>query len=158
MIRACSRRPFRARRGATLVEAAVILPVFFLFMASLAEFGHAYMVINTLKAATNKAARKGVADDITTAQVVAQVEKTLSAAFKTANVSVYVKNGDVFDSPGVDPEGINYSGLPEIELSDAEPRQLFIVRAEVPYDSVAIFPPFWIKDITLTAQTVMRHE
>ena len=49
-----------SRRGAAVVEMAMVLPVFLTFLFGLYEFGHAYMVINTLKAAANKAARSGV--------------------------------------------------------------------------------------------------
>ena len=49
------------RRGTTLVEMAVVLPVFFLFIFALMEFSHAYMVVSMLNAACKRAARYGVA-------------------------------------------------------------------------------------------------
>lgn len=148
----------RSRRGAALVETAVTLPVFFLFVWGLIEFGHAFMVINSINAAATKAARLGIAEGVTTAQVEARLDELLSASVDTTNATVYVKDASMFDAPGVDPTGINYSTLPSIELDQAEPRQLFVVRAEVPYNDVAIMPPFWITDVTLTGQSVMRHE
>ena len=146
------------RRGAAVVEMAIVLPVFLTFLFGLYEFGHAYMVINALKAAANNAARLGVVQGMTTAQVEARVREKLSGAFNTDNVTVYVKNATIFDSPEVDPTQINYDQLPDIALSEAEPRQLFIVRVEVPYDDVAVVIPGYINGLILSGQSVMRHE
>ena len=144
--------------GSALVETAVVLPVFSLFLFTLFEVAHAYMVVNILNAAATKAAREGVAEGVTTATVSAKVLSVLSAAFDVSNASVYVKNAGVFDTPGVDPTAIDYATLPDIELSNADPRQLFVVRVEIPYDTIAIFPPKWITGVTLKGQSVMRHE
>jgi hypothetical protein len=48
--------------------------------------------------------------------------------------------------------------LPNIELSTAPARRLFVVRITVPYNSVAILAPKWVKNMTLSGQAVMRHE
>jgi hypothetical protein len=147
------------RRGAALVETAVTLPVFFLFCFALLEFGHAYMVVNSINAAATKAARLGIAEGVTTAQVQAKLEELLGASLDTTHATFYIKDASIFDSEGgVDPSSIDYATLPNLELDDAEPRQLFVVRAEVPYEDVALLPPFWITDVTLRGQSVMRHE
>ncbi len=147
------------RRGTSIVELAFIAPVFFFFMFSLFEIGHAFMVVNTLKAATRKAAREGSAEGVSTATVLNRVDSILSTAFPTASVTVTVKNADVFDTPGMDPSSVNYGSLPSIELSDAEPRQLYIVRAEVEFGDVSLILPSVIPaDLNLTGHSIMRHE
>lgn len=146
------------RGGTTIVELAVVLPVFTIFLAGLMEINHTYLVISTLKAAANKAARYGVADGVTTADVNAKALEVIAAAIPTDDVTILIKDASVFDTPGVDPDNINYNTLPAIELSDAEPRQLFIVRIEVNYDDVALLPPFFVKNATLSGQSVSRHE
>lgn len=146
------------RDGTTIVELAIILPVFTIFLAGLMEINHAYLVISTLKGAANKAARLGVADGSSTAEVRAKALEVIGAAISTTNVTVYVKDASVFDAPGFDPSGIDYNSLPSIVLADAQPRQLFIVRVEVPYNEVALLPPFFIKNATLSGQSVVRHE
>ncbi|WP_310820524.1 TadE/TadG family type IV pilus assembly protein [Stratiformator vulcanicus] len=159
-------RSRRDRRGATLVELAVVLPVFTVFLAGLMEINHAYMVSSTLKAACQQAARQGVSDNVSTTAVKERLLEILSAAIDTSQVTVYIKDGSVFDNPGLDPTAVNYSALSDINLSDAEPRQLFIVRAEVPYDAVSLLPPFFVKKtggggsspVMLSGQSVMRHE
>lgn len=147
-----------SREGAALVEFAVVVPVFAIFLAGIVEFGHLYMVMNSLNAAAKKAARVGVADGISTSDVEAEVLRILSAAIDTSHATVQIANAGVFDTQGMDPSSINYDDLPTIELSEAEPRQLFIVRVSVPYDDVAVMTPFWAKGLTLTGQSVMRHE
>lgn len=147
-----------ARLGATLVETAVVMPVFAVFIAGIMEFGHAYLVINTLNAAAKRAARYGAVEGISTSDVETKVTSILRAAMATDNATVYVKDASVFDTSGVEPGQVSYSSLPDIELLDAEERQLYVVRVEVDYDDVALMPPFWAKDIRLSAQSVMRHE
>lgn len=146
------------RSGTTLVEMAMVLPVFFLFVVAIIEFGHAYLVIGTMTAAVKKAARIGAADGVTTADVIAKVEEILGAAIDLSDATIMVKDASVFDEAGVDASAISYGGLPDIELTVAEDTQLFVVRIEVPYDDVALIPPFWAGGMTLHSESVMRHE
>ncbi|REJ84441.1 MAG: hypothetical protein DWQ29_11980, partial [Planctomycetota bacterium] len=81
----------------------------------------------------------------------------LSSAVDTTSATYLVKDASIFDSGSV-PESLDYEGLPDIELLNAERRQLYVVRIEIPYNDVAIMPPFWAKDLTLVGQSVMRHE
>jgi Flp pilus assembly protein TadG len=145
------------RSGATLVEMAVVVPVFAVFLAALMEFGHAFLVVGTLNAAAKQAARYGAVEGITTADVEDRVEETVGSAFDSAMTTVYVKDASVFDSASP-PTTIDYTELPDIELSGAERRQLYVVRVEVNYNDVALMPPFWAKDLKLYGQSVMRHE
>jgi hypothetical protein len=146
------------RGGATLVETAVVMPVFLIFVWAIIEFGHAFMVVNLLNAAAKRASREGIADGVTSAQVVARVNEIVGSAISTDDVTVLVKNGSAFDDPEVDATSIDYDALPNIELTDAEPRQLFIVYVEVPYSAVAIMPPKWVTGVTLRGQSAQRHE
>jgi len=153
----CDASP-RRRSGATVVELAVVLPVFGIFMAGLMETGHAFMVMQVLNSAAKQSARVGVVEGKTTTDVTMKADAIFSAAFDPVQATVYVKDASSFDVAGFDPKDLDYTALPDIEVSDAEARQLFIVRLEVPYNDVAILPPFWIQDITLTGMAVMRHE
>lgn len=145
------------RRGATVVEMAVVTPVFALFLAALMEFGHAFLVVGTLNSTAKQAARYGAVEGITTADVTQRVDEMLGSAFNSAEATVYVKDAGVFDSASP-PANVNYKTLPNIELSTAARRQLYVVRIEVNYNDVALMPPFWAKDLKLYGQSVMRHE
>lgn len=147
----------QCRGGATLVEMAVVLPVFAIFLVAIMEFGHAFLVVGTLNAAAKQAARHGAVDGISTDEVIEHAKSILAAAFDADETTIYVKDASVFDEEDP-PTPIDYAALQDIELLNAERRQLYVVRIEVNYDNVAIMPPFWAKDVNLVGQSVMRHE
>jgi hypothetical protein len=150
------------RRGTTTVELAVVLPIFLLILFSLFEFGHAFMTMELLKAAARTAARTGVTDGKTSADVQDAVHSMLAGGIDPNKVVIYIKDGGAFDDQSMDAEtiqGLDYDELPDVEVSGMDPRELFIVRLEVPYSDVSIFPTGgWLSGITLSGQAVMRHE
>lgn len=149
------------RSGATLVELAVVLPVFFLFIFAFIEFGHVFMTIHVLNGAAKQAARLGIGDNSTTPKVKTKANEILASFLDPSNFTVKVLDGSDFDDPNVDPKTVNYSNLNEIDLSTAEPRQLFIVRIEVPYDNISIWGstgPKWLTSLNLYGMSVLRKE
>ena len=101
----------RRRNGATVVEMAVVLPVFGIFMAGLMETGHAYMVMQTMNSAAKQAARVGAIENKTTQDVIDRATEIFSAAYNPVEATIYVKDGSNFDTPGFDPTGLDYTGL-----------------------------------------------
>jgi TadE-like protein len=154
----------RDRRGTTVVETALVLPVFLLFVLGLIELGHAQLVKHVLRASCRQAARIGTTEGKTTANVRARVLQTLQTVVDSADVEVFVKDASSFDAGGTSPEsGEDLESLADIELADAEPRQLFMVRAKIRYEDVAIVPniPYlgsFLDDVVLEGQAFMRHE
>jgi Flp pilus assembly protein TadG len=148
----------KRRAGTTIAETAVVLPIFFLILFGVIEFGHVFMTIHTLNSAAQRAARLGVSAPMTTANVSTLASQIINSAIPAARATILVKNGDAFDVADVDASTINYSTLPDIELSTAERRQLFIVRVSVPYSDVAILGPKWLGGLTVYGQSVMRKE
>ena len=145
------------RRGTTAVEVAVTLPVFGVIMMGLMECGLAMMVVHSLDAAARQSARYGSVDGISSAQVITKAKAIMAKSTRVVP-TVLVKDGSSFDAANFNPTTINYTGLADKELSTADDDQMFIVRMSVPYNSVALLPPFFVKNITLTGQAVMRHE
>ena len=155
----------RLRRGTTVVETALVLPVFLLFVLGIIEFGHAQLVKNMLRGACREGARLGTTEGVSSAQVELRVREVLGSAVDVDAVSVYVKDAGVYDEGGSAPtSGTALEALPDIELSDAEPRHLFLVRARVNYNDVAVLPmsiPYlgnYLGDLVLEGQAFMRHE
>ncbi len=146
------------RRGAATVEFAVVVPAFGIFLAAMVEFGHAYMVQTALRGAAKKAARYGVASGVTTSEVRQEALRIVSAAVDTSSLSIIVKDANVFDTSDSPTNGLEFEDLPDIELATATTRQLYIIRLAIPYEDVALFPPFWTDNLTLHSQSVMRHE
>ena len=145
------------RQGAYLVEFSLVVPVFALFLVGIMEFGHVYMIIATINSAAKEGARLGGVDGVSTAEVQSRITQVVGSAINSTRATVYVKDATLFDA---DPlaTNVDYSALPDLELQEAGERQLFVVRIEVPYNEVALLPPFWVRDFTLVGQSVMRHE
>ena len=148
----------QTRRGTTTVETAVVLPVFIMLVFAIFEFGHAQLINNMLSSACRNAARIGAVEGSTTAQVRTRVEQTLGTVVPVGSVNIFVKDGSSFDGGGSTPTGAGLEALPDVELADTEPRTLFIVRASVPYNDVAIIPMPFLSSVVLDAQAFMRHE
>ena len=91
------------RRGTTTVELALVLPILLMIYFSLIEFGHCYMTSQLLKTAARKAARFGVADGKTTAQVKAEVQNMIKSAMDPSKATIYVKDGSMFEVDGASP-------------------------------------------------------
>ncbi len=148
------------RFGAALVETAVVLPIFFTFIFAFIEFGHCFMTIHSLNSAARRAARIGVGETATTADVNSLAHEILDSAIDAdlEGVQIWIKDASVFDSANVDPSAIDYESLDDIEVADIETRQLFLVRIQVPYSEVGILGPRWITSLNLYGQAVMRKE
>jgi Flp pilus assembly protein TadG len=159
-----SRRPSR-RRGTTVVETALVLPVFLMFVFVLVEFGHAEMIKNMLRGACREGARMGCTEGSTSADVQARVKEILGPAVAPGKVQVYVKDASSFDGSGTPPQSSSeLESLSDLEVADADQGQLFLVRATVDYNDVAVVPvsiPIlgnYLEGIVLDGQAFMRHE
>jgi Flp pilus assembly protein TadG len=82
----------KRRRGVTSVEAAIVLPVAFLFMFGIFDFGRAIATKQVLENATRAAARKAVVGTttLTTADIQAAVTTSMGPlALQSMNIQVY---------------------------------------------------------------------
>ncbi len=146
----------KKRRGATLVEMALVLPIFFILVFGLFEFGHALMVLNYLTSIAKQAAHQGSFEDVSTAEVQQFANSRLDAILGSGACTTYIRDASLYE--GSNPGSVSTASLPTVELSNLESRDLFIVQVEVPYESVALISPFWIKNTTLTGVSIMRRE
>lgn len=152
-------RPQLPRSGAATTELAVVLPVFLIFMFGLWAYGHAQMVSNMLKGATRMAARYGATEGVTSAQAEARIRQVMGSAIDPSVVTIQVKDASGYDGGTAFPtDGSAMAGLPDLELASAESRQLFMIRATVNYNAVAVIPTSWFDNVQLSAQSFMRHE
>ena len=147
------------RRGTTLVETAIVLPVFFFFLFAIIEFGHAQMVNNMLNNACRTAARLGTVEGTTSAEVEERIRQAMAPVIGSDELSIFVKDASVFDSGGSTPtDGAGIEALPSTELADTEPRQVFVVRASLNYNDIALVPMPFMHGVILNSQAFMRHE
>lgn len=148
-----------ARHGTTAVETAMVLPVFLFFVLSLVEFAHAQMIGNVLRSACRTAARIGSTEGQSTSSVEAQVRQVLGGAMDPQAVEVLVKDCATLDAGGALPaDAAGYAAMPDFEVADAEPRALFLVRARIAYNDVALVPMPFMQGVMLQGQAFMRHE
>ncbi len=158
-----ARRGHRGRRtkrkGSTIVETAFVLPVFFVFAFGLMQIGHINMVHRVMERACLAAARLGATDGISTEEVESHLRGVLSTAFDQSYATVLVKDASVFDDGGDLPAtSDDFSNLSDIELEDADTGDLFVVRATLRYNDIALIPLSVMDDIELTSHSLARHE
>jgi hypothetical protein len=150
--------PSPRRCGAALVETALTLPVFMMFLAALMEFGHFYLIKHVVDGAARRGAHFGSLDNASNTSIESQVKAILNAAFNANEATIAIKSAAVFDSGSVNPTTLDYGGLPAIDLASADTGDYFLVQIDVPYSDVALLPPFWLKNKTIRGRALMRHE
>jgi len=147
------------RHGTTLVETAIVLPIFFFFLLAIIEFGHAQLVNNILNNACRTGARLGSVEGTTSSDVVDRINQTMSPLIDSNKMTVFVNDASVFDSGGSPPaDAAGVEALPPTELADAEPRDMFVIRARLNYNDIALVPMPFMDGVVLDSQAFMRHE
>ena len=127
----------RNRRGAAVVEFAVVSPVFFLLVFGMIEYGRMVMVQQLLTNAAREGARVGVLDNSTASDVTTAVSNYLTAARITTST--------VTCNP-TSPSSAGYG-------------QPVTVTVSVPFSQVSWLPsPMFLGGTTMTASSAMRRE
>jgi hypothetical protein len=134
---AASKRTARRRRGATVVEFAVVAPVVFLFIFAMIEFGRMVMVQQIITNAAREGARRGVLEQTTADEVHAIVNDYLtSSSVSGATVTL-------------SPESLDRIGF-------GNP---ITVSVSVPFDEVSWIPaPWFLSGLNLSTQSTMFAE
>ena len=127
----------KQRRGAAVVEFAVVAPIFVLLVFGMIEFGRMVMVQQVITNASREGARRAVLDGAATQDVVDLINDYLaSGSISSATVTV---------TP--DPPGNAAFGEP------------VTVLVQVPFDQVSWLPsPMYLGGTNMSATTVMRRE
>ena len=127
----------RFRLGAATVEFAVVVPVFFLLVFGMIEFGRMVMVQQVITNASREGARQAVLDGATTTEV-------------TNAVKSYLTSGSITGAT------ITVSPNPPSNAAFGDP---VTVTVSIPFTKVSWLPsPMFLNGRTLTSTTVMRRE
>ncbi len=127
----------KRRRGAAVVEFAVVAPVFFILVFGMIEYGRAVMVEQILTNAAREGARVAILTSATTANVTSEVTTYLSNASITGATVTISPN-----PPATAAAGTTVS-----------------VTVSIPFTSVSWLPsPFYLGSTTLSAKCSMRTE
>ena len=127
----------RKRRGASVVEFAVVAPVFILLVFGMIEYGRMLMVQQVLTNASREGARRAVLDGTLTSDVEAVINE-------------YLASGSVSGA------SISVTPDPPSSAGFGEP---VTVAISVPFDQVSWLPsPMFLGGKQLSSTTVMRRE
>jgi Flp pilus assembly protein TadG len=126
-----------SRRGASVVEFAIVAPLFFLLVFGMIEFGRMVMVQQVLTNASREGARRAVLSGVSDADVETTVEDYLAnASISGATVTLATQAPTPPDT--------------------AEAR---VVTVTIPFNQVSWLPtPIFLGSNTLSASTTMRRE
>ena len=137
----------RNRRGAAVVEFAVVAPLFFLLVFGMIEFGRMVMVQQIITNGSREGARIAVLDGTTTDEVVSAVQDYLASA------SINVEGAEITAIATDDETGA------ERPLAQSDYGDAVTVTVSVPFGQVSWLPtPMFLGGSTMTATTVMRRE
>lgn len=126
-----------ARRGAAVVEFAVVAPVFIILVFGMIECGRMVMVQQVLTNASREGARCAVIVGKTAADASDVVDDYLADANINGSTTTFTPS----------------------TLSSAAPGDTVTCNVTVPFSNVSWLPsPFWFKSANLTGTTVMRRE
>jgi Flp pilus assembly protein TadG len=137
-------RPRQRRRGAAVVEFAIVAPLLFTVVMGSIEFGRAMMALNLLSNAARNGARAGVIPGTTT-----QTTKTAAT--------------DMLTNAGVTGSSVNASvavnGDTSADASSATTGDSISVTVSVSAGDVTWMPVSWfLGNATLSQTAVMRRE
>lgn len=144
-----NRRKSEKRRGAALVETAIVLPVFFLVVLGIIEFGRAFMVMQLVNTAAREATRSAIMDGTNNAEVT-DVAKTL-----VSNTVTIPK-----DKVTVAVTVTEHTGNPNTsnEISSAHKRDTIKIDVSVDYADTSFLTPRFLSTAIIRGTSAMRHE
>ena len=140
-----TRVPLRHSRGATLVEFALVMPVFVTLLLGIVEFGRAMMVNQLVTEAARQGARLAVLANTTNQQTQDAVKTFLNSTtgVSTGSVTVTITNANAASGN---------------TLTDAQTGDLITVHVSVPFSSASLLPPTYLAGKSMIGLSTMRHE
>ena len=137
------------RRGAVVVEMALTLPLFFMVVLGIVEFGRAMMVSQLLTNAAREGARVAILAGNDNTDVTTAVKDFLQA-------SANINPADVTVSIDVTPATGNPD--PADNVAVAKTRDLCEVSVHVPFNKVSYVQGNYLNGKSLAGECAMRHE
>ena len=132
------------------MEAAIVLPIFFLAILAMVEFGRAMMVGQLVTNAAREGARRAILYGSETSEVEEFVTEFLENAAGIApehvDLTITVRPG-----PG-------RRGSASGSLDDADSGDRVTVRVEVPWDEASWGTLRWLGGESFRGEATMRHE
>jgi Flp pilus assembly protein TadG len=137
------------RRGAAVVEMALVLPIFLMVVFGIVEFGRALWVGNMVTNAAREGARLGILDGTTNSEIRTAIQSFLSE-------SLNISPGSVTTTITITPAPGNAN--PGNECANARARDLVNVTVTIPFSAVSLLPGKYLGSSQLIGRSAMRHE
>jgi Flp pilus assembly protein TadG len=132
-----------------MVETALVLPIFFMIILGIIEFGRAMMVAQLLTNGAREGARLAIMANATNADVEDAVLDFVEASVGVPRNKVTVTITVTAATGNPDPANI---------LASATKRDLCSVQVQVPFSDVDYLPGQYLADRNLIGQCAMRRE
>ena len=137
------------RRGAAAVETAICLPIIFLFVFAIMEFGHALMGHHLLANAARLAARDAMLDNSTNAAVELTAKEFCVDSFGVELDDVNVT---------LDLEAEDGGSVENNSLANASAGDRCSVTVSISYDTVSLFPASFFGGKQISKAYTLEHE
>ena len=137
-------RRFKSQRGTTIVEAAIILPVFLMFLFGIFEAGRFLNVRQVLTNAAREGARFGVTPltGTNTLPTTSAIQDRVNEYLASANIT-----------------GATTTVNPDVEVDTGSVTTVYtLVQVQKPYDVVTVPYFFNMLQVTLSGEALMRNE
>ena len=137
-------RRFKSQRGTTIVEAAIILPVFLMFLFGIFEAGRFLNVRQVLTNAAREGARFGVTPltGTNTLPTTSAIQDRVNEYLASANIT-----------------GATTTVNPDVEVATGSVTTVYtLVQVQEPYDVLTVPYFFNMLQITLSGEALMRNE
>ncbi len=137
------------RSGAAVVEMALVMPIFCMFILAIVEFGRGFMVVQLLNDAAREGARSAILAGSTNAAITTDAKTFVVDTVRcvAANVTVTITITEAAGNPAT-----------SNTLANARKRDLCKVKVSVPFSSVSFLPGTYLRSRTLSGMSAMRHE
>ena len=137
------------RSGAAVVEMALVMPIFCMFILAIVEFGRGFMVVQLLNDAAREGARSAILAGSTNAAITTDAKTFMVDTVKclAADVTVTIT---ITEAAG--------NAAASNTLANAHKRDLCKVKVTVPFSKVSFLPGTYLKSSTLAGVSAMRHE
>jgi Flp pilus assembly protein TadG len=135
------------RRGAHLLEFAIVVPIFFVFVLALVEFGRGLMTSSLVSNGARVGCRTGVMPGKQNTDVTAAVDNLMQGQGISGYTTAIQVNG----------QSLDVNGKP-VDVSKAQSGDTITVQVSVPIASVSWVPSLSFLAGNLNGQFSMPHE
>ncbi len=133
------------RRGAAVIEFALVAPLFLLLLAGIIEFGQVFRIEHMLSNASRRGARSAIVDGATSSQVKQMIRTHCMQILRVDESDITVE--------------IAVNGTVGADLSQAVEQDEISISVSIPYSEAGVgFYANTFSNATLSSTCILEHE